>query len=465
MLLCDEIKEVCKMIDSDKECVRNQKTVINKFKNQWKRIMSFSGLFNSMKFTYSPNRIKVTNYGIKTDIYIVPPLTFKEIDNAREMLQENLGCMILFNHSKFSSFINAKFIFNPHESDDYKVIKQKYPWEIYIGNNYAGEPIIVDISKYVHIGEYGGTRSGKSVQQSVILTNIIANIPPSDVALYLCQVAKSDLILFKACQHTKAFAHTLEEILQVLDYLVNTEMPRRSALIEPYRECAKASNFKDYNQLKNTEKMVFTYVVFDEMSSLFQEQDKDKKKIKDAIVFYTEEIARYGASLGIVICASLQRPTRDNMSPMVKSQCTTVISFRQNNSKSSEVALDDANIALGLEQRQFVYRLASKDVEYGIVPWVKDIELQNIIKKYKKPHRTLFDDLAKLQHRDGVVKNRKKLVEVGTHIKTEKEILEENTSKIDGFVPYDTHTGMKIVDKTKTTGSTSKPLARGRVKI
>lgn len=465
MLLYYEIKKICEMVDKGEECVRLQKQVVNKFKNEWKRIMAFTGLYNSMKFTYSPNNIEVTNYGIKTDIYIVPPLTFDKINNSREMLQENLGCMVLFNHSKFSPFINAKFVFNPHEDDTYKVVKQKYPWEVYIGNNYAGEPIIVDVNKYVHIMESGGTRSGKSVQQSVILTNLIANIDPKDVCLYLCQVAKSDLILFRACEHTRAFAQTLEQIHQVLDYLVNTEMPRRSALIEPYRECAKASNFKNYNDLKHTEKIVMTYVIFDETSSLFQEQDKGVKKIKDQIIFNMEEIARYGASLGVCLLTSLQRPTRDNMSPMVKSQCTTNISFRQNNAKSSEVAMDDSSIAIGLEQREFVYRLASKDADYGIVPWVEDIELQDIIKKYKKPHRTLFDDLEKLHHRDGVVKNKKKLVEVGTHIKTEKEILEENTSKIDGFVPYSNHTGMKITDKTKVTGSTSKPLAKGRVKI
>jgi S-DNA-T family DNA segregation ATPase FtsK/SpoIIIE len=454
------------MISNNKPCLPKQKAVINKFKRDWKRIMAFSGLYNAMKFTYSPNRIKITNYGLETSIYIVPPLTFSKINELRDMLQENLGCMILFNHSKVSPFINAKFIFNPHDEDTYKVVKQKYPWEIYIGNNYAGEPILVDINKYVHIGEYGGTRSGKSVQQSVILTNLIANISPKDVNLYLCQASKSDLILFKACEHTKAFAQTLEEIWTILDYLVNTEMPRRSNLIEPYRECAKASNYKDYNKLKKTEKMVMTYVVFDETSSLFQEQNKETKTIKSEIEFFMEEIARTGASLGIVLLVSLQRPTKENMNTTIKSQCTTTISFRQNNSVSSNVAIDDSSIAMGLEMREFVYRLASKDVEYGIVPWVKDIELQEIIKPYKKPHRTLFDDLEKLSHRNGVKKNKESLVEIGTHMKTEKEILEENKAKNPNWVDWQNPTGMTIINDTKlSSNKTDKPINNGREKI
>jgi S-DNA-T family DNA segregation ATPase FtsK/SpoIIIE len=465
MLLYEEIKQVCEMINSNKPCMSKQKVVINKFKRDWKRVMALSGLYNKMCFTYSPNKIKLTNYGLETSIYIVPPLTFSMLENARDMIQENFGCMILFNKSKFSPFIKAKFIFNPQDNTDYKLVKQQYPWEIYIGNNYAGEPILIDVNKYVHVGEYGGTRSGKSVQQSVILTNLIANIPPEELQLYLLQVAKSDLILFSRCLHTKAFAETLEQVLQVLEYLVEIEMPRRSNLIKPYRECAKASNYRDYNALKHTEKIVMTYVCFDEMSSLFQEKDGEKKKIKDKIVFYAEEIARYGGSLGICMINSLQRPTRDNLSSLIKSQCTTVISFRQNNSKSSEVAVDDPSLALGLEQREFVYRLASKDVEYGIVPWVKDIELEKIIKPFKKTHRTLFDDLEKLSHRNGIKKNKESIVEAETHIKTENQILQENISKIPDFVPYENPTGKTIIDKTKIPSKTDKPIKKGREKI
>lgn len=465
MLFNSEVKKVCDMIDNNELCLRQQKQVINKFKKVWVEMMALTGLYNANNKTYSPNTIKMTNYGISTSIYKVPPLTFDKLNNIIDVLQENLGCMILFHHSRFSQFISAKFIFNPRDGIKFKVIKQKYPWEIYIGNDYSGKPIIVDTSKYVHILESGGTRSGKSVQQSAILTNLIANFNEKELQLYLCQVAKSDLILFKSCVQVRAFASTLEQIHQILDYLVNIEMPRRSKLIEPYRECAKASNFKDYNKINKSDKIVTTFVVFDETSSLAQETNKDVKKIKDKIVFYMDEIARYGASLGVCLLTSLQRPTRDNLSPLVKSQCTTCISFRQNNSKSSEVALDDPSLALGLEQREFVYRLASKDANYGLVPWVTDIELEKIIKKYKKPHRTLFDELIKMQVR-GIHKNKVNLVECGTHIKTEKEILEENIKKIKDFVPYENPTGKTIIkDETKINNNTQKPIMKGKVKI
>lgn len=443
-MLYEDLKIACLNLNSLTKHKKNK--YINDFKSKWIEIMALCGLYNKKLDTYSLNNINICEYGISSDIYIVPSLNFNKLEEKITILEENLGCKILFIHKRNSPWIKSKFIFCPKDDLNYKVVKLKYPYEIYIGNDYSGEPIIVDINKYVHILESGGTRSGKSVQQSVILTNSIANFSPDELNLYLIQIAKSDLILFKNCEHTKAFASNVEEALTVLKYLVKVEMPRRNKIIEPYRECAKASNYKDYNKIRPDNKIVLTFVVFDEMSSLYQEKNKTQKQLKEEIIFYADEIARYGASIGIVLCCSLQKPTRDNLSPMLKSQCTTVISFRQNNSVSSQVAIDDSKVALGLEARQFVYRLASKDVEYGIVPWVKDTELQKILKKYKKPHRTLFDDLEKLNHRYGIKKH-KELIEVGTHFKTEQEILEENIKKINNYVPYDQNNKILIENR------------------
>jgi len=77
----------------------------------------------------------------------------------------------------------------------------------------------------------------------------------------------------------------------------------------------------------------------------------------------------------------------------------------------------------------------------------------------------LFDDLEKLQHRDGVKQGKRKLVEVGTRIKTEKEMLEEGMSKIPNCVPYDNYTGMTIIDKTKLPSNTKKSINEGKRKL
>lgn len=453
MLLKTEVYNLCKEevnISGFKFKFRVNR-VIGNFKSQWICIMANLGLYNKVMNTYSLNNIKFTEYGFKCDIFVVPALNFDMLDSHRDTIQENLGCLILFNRNKTSSFINAKFIFNSNNDKQFKKIEYKEPYKIYIGNDYSGDPILIDMKSYPHALITGGTRSGKSVMQSVGLANLIANFSPKDVNLYLCQIAKSDLVLFEDAEHTKAFADTLEKNIVILEYLVDRVMLQRDNDIRPYRKKARASNYHDYNKLTYTDKMSTIYVVFDEMASLTQTKGDmaEIKTLKERVVFLTDKIAQYGASLGVFLVCSLQRPTADNISSFVKAQSTAVVSFRQNNQKSSEVATDDGKLALGLEQREFVYLLASKS-SYGIVPWTKDIEIYELIKPFLKPnHRTIFDDLEKEGKRQGVQKNKKSIESIGTHFKTEQEILEENIKSIKGYVPYENPNGKRIVKEVK----------------
>ena len=51
-----------------------------------------------------------------------------------------------------------------------------------------------------------------------------------------------------------------------------------------------------------------------------------------------------------------------------------------------------------------------------------------------------------MNNRDGIKKHREP-IEVGTHFKTEQEILEENIKKIKNYVPYDQNNKILIENK------------------
>lgn len=467
MLLEQQIKAICIDITNNKAIKDSKKvSAINKFKNEWMDIMTLSGLYNKFCYTYSLNKLKFTSYGLSGQIYIVPPLTFDKLDSNRDMIEENLGCCIIFNHPRASKWINVKFIFNQNSNKEFEIVKEKSPYIVYLSNDYSGTPIMADLRKYPHLLVTGTTRSGKSKMADCTLTNLIANCSPDDLQLFLCQVAKSDLCLYEDIIHTRAFADNLEKTATVLKYIKDVIMPERINKIKPYRKKAILDNVYEYNELKkNIDKVPTILICFDEMASLFQTKgnNKEEKAIKEEISGYIESIAQYGASLSIFLYSSVQRPTMDMLPPFIKAMSNIIISLRQANSKSSEVATDNGNLALGLKQREFVYKL--DDWDYGLVPLVNNKKIYEYIKPYIKPnHRTLFDDLAKLQHRDGVKSDGKvSLVELGTHIKTENEILEENISKINDFVPYESHSGMKIIDKTKLLNDSKK--SKGMVKI
>lgn len=448
-LLDNKIKAICKSIRDEEEVSKSKLDhVTHLFERDWIKIMTYSGLYNKACFTYSLNNIKFKDYGIKCDIYIVPPLTFSKLDEVKDMLEEALGCMIIMNHARASRWINAKFVFNQFDTKEFEVVKLKHPFILYIGNDYSGKPILVNLKDYPHLLVSGGTRSGKSKMEDCIITCSAVNFKPSQLQLYLCQAAKSDLVLYEDLVHTRAFADSLEKIKAVLRYITDTVMPDRDKLIRPYRKRAMADNYHDYNKLKGTIDIPTTLIIFDEMSSLYQISGEggDEKILKQEITELIDRIAQYGSALGCFLISSVQRPTAKNLSPFVKSQSTANVSMRQNNSKSAEVATDDPKLPLGLKQREFVYHLDRWD--YGIVPYIKNKEIYNYLKPYFDPkHRTLFDDLKKQQHRDGVKKDKIKMENVESNFKTEEDILNENISKIKGYVPYDNHTGCTVVDE------------------
>ena len=440
LFLSTEVKNLCSQIDTldAKKFKSKSNSLIAKFKNEWIENMYLLKLYNEGRTTYSLNFIEVTEYGFSCRIFFVAGCNFEKLDNVREELQDKFGCLILFKKKRASQYVDAKFIFNSNNDITFKLHKYKEPYVLYIGNDYSGQPIFIDMKLYPHMLITGGTRSGKSVMQTVILSHLIANFSIKTIELYLCQIAKSDLVLFEDAEQTVAFADDLDKTLDTLEYLVNVIMKERDSLIRPYRKKALASNYHDYNKITRGQKIKTSYLVFDEMASLYQVKGDPKciKEVKERIIHLIDDVARYGASLGVFLISSLQRPTADNLSPMVKAQSTAIVSFRQNNTKSSEVATDDGNLALGLEQREFVYLLASSS-SYGIVPWTKDIEAYQCIKSSLKPHHI---DIFHIMSKDNSVGNKKKKEKVefnNVTPKTKEQILAENIPKIKGFVPYE----------------------------
>lgn len=136
---------------------------INWFTEHWLELMAKQGLYNSVKETYSLNHLKVTNFGYECDIFLADCCTFAILDSdkTRECIENGYGCMLILNKtSKRSRMVHAEFIFHAPDNLKFSLVKVK-PYEVYIGNRYNGEPIIINLVKYPHIMLSGGTRAGK----------------------------------------------------------------------------------------------------------------------------------------------------------------------------------------------------------------------------------------------------------------------------------------------------------------
>lgn len=471
----------------EKKIERDNKKKIVALKAHWINIMANKGLYNSEKFTYSLGNIKVTYFGYICDVRIPDGLDFEKLNSSITTIEDNLGCTIVANKPKRSNVAHLELIYTTPHDKKFEPLNQEGtklpPYQLFCGNRYDSEPVIADMVKWPHVLITGGTRSGKSKLTDVILTNLINTCSIDELELYLIQVAKSDLIIYEDSEFCKGFADNLDKTEFMLNYLVDNVMAVRDRKIRPLRKRADGDNYHDYNKI-NEDKISTTYVVFDEMSSLFQTQgcSPTEKSQKIRIIQKIRSIAQYGAALGVFLIMSLQRPTKDNLDPFLKSQSSFIISFRQNNERSSDVALDDPKMALALEQREFIYH--TNKYSYGLVPLITAKKVKKEIEYSFVPgHPTILDNLENdfiddeqddnVTEEDLTLEDFMGINNIADAINNEtddinlnmeptrEEILARNIADIPNFVPYE-ELNENIIVRDETRPRNNNSGRRGR---
>jgi S-DNA-T family DNA segregation ATPase FtsK/SpoIIIE len=385
---------------------------IQELNDKWLQVMAHCNAYNAEFKTFTLTYIVKEMYGFSCMVFVPYGLSFSKIEALRETIEESLNCIFLFKREKGKNCIKAKFITNGFNVGNYFPVKVK-PYELYIGNGYDGMPVVVSMLDFPHVLLSGANNSGKTRCLDCALTTLIHHCTKEELELYLVQIAKSDLIIYEDAEQTKAFADTLSKTAEVLGHILG-EMEARDKLIRPLKKAGRGSNISDYNKLNPDKKLPYCFVTFDEMSSLFDVSGNDKEtiKLKKDIINMLEQVWQYGRALGIYGIACTQRPTADKLSPYVKSQSNLMISFKQNNQKSSEVAINDSSIALCLPARVAVY--LTTEYDYLKTPFITDKIIIKYIKNKLAPyHKNLFTPDVKVTDGKAGNKSNKDIVKGG----------------------------------------------------
>lgn len=374
---------------------------INKLSNDWKDLMYELGLHTNTFNIFTLLNITKQPYGYSCNIYATKGLNLEDLEKAKPYIETGLGCIFIFNvKQKGSKIAEAKFVTNGFGGDDIKFTPPKTsPFELYIGNSVDGKPVIISSKKVSHFLLSGSNGGGKSRMLDCMISTLIYNCNESELELYLCQIAKNDLVIYEDAKVCRAFCDTLENVEIMLNHIMG-KMKERDKLIKPMRKAFKGSDITDYNRIHPDRKLSVCWIIFDEIASIMDKtgDDKNTKNQKNKIIAMTEEIARVGRALGIFLGVCIQKPTAEMLSPTVKSQTNLRISFSQNNQKSSEVAMDDPYIALGLPDRIAVYSCRGGDFDFVKTPYIDDKTVEKYVaSKYQSGHRNLFSDLRKLK--------------------------------------------------------------------
>ena len=490
-----------KLTKEEKKAITKKKAEdrikINKLNEDWIRTMAYMGLYNNLEKTFSLSHIKVKDFGFECNIINTDGLTFRDIENERNIaiIEDNIGCKFVTTRVPKSKHCKALFITNDIPDVDFEPIKLK-PWELYMSTGLNGEPMIANMLKYPHVLVQGATNMGKSKFIDLMMVNLLTTNLESDVQIFIAQADKTDQTIYKRCRHCGCYAKTLKEIYALTRYLL-TIVNQRMEILEPIQERGKGDNIYDYNlalerkEIKGN-KWKYMYFIIDEYASLMPESESDEnnKKIKKAIQSNMDRIIQIGRYCGLYVVMGTQRATVDKLPSFLKAMSNVMVTFKVNNRKSSEIAID-TDEAVSLRQRDFIAKTDEK--YYG-----RTVNLYpKMIDKYLEPLRwsryvpvdlTPYDNSKSLlennqnkrrnshktkQERNEITsknyENSQKTIEkteisdkisekLEKTLNNNKKIKKLNEHLVEGWQDPSTLDGIKVIDKTKIDFSkTEKP--------
>lgn len=369
-----------------KEELKKEKEQLKKeefeFRAKFRRIMYEYGLYNEFNETYKLRIHEKTSYGFVGRLFLNPGLTFSGLQEKVGKLQESLSCIWIQKTKPFQEHADITIVLKPlDESTPFENPGIK-PYELYMGLNFALNPIINNNHKHCMFMLSGATGAGKTRLLYCMLLCWIMSCYVNEVEIYLSDIAKNEFANFKYVKHVRVYASELKELYQMMLYL-EKEFNRRKGIISKLREQGLATNISDYNRISKV-KMSCCYVIIDEYSivTIDKHDRQTDKEMKEHILCILNDLEKTGRTHGIFILTALQKATKQEMGDsIIKNMSSVRISYRANDFVSSEVLMGDGS-AVGLMNRYAVYNIDGGEKDYLFTPLLEIEDITRLLKPY-----------------------------------------------------------------------------------
>lgn len=166
---------------------------------------------------------------------------------------------------------------------------------VVFGADEYGEPILLDLAKHTGTIIAGMARTGKSVLATGIVNQMMALNSPRKVQVVAGDMKYKDSDWYQiTLPHLRKFATGTKAIMDLLDWVVSVEAPRRKKIIGNQ---LKIQNYND-NCSEDSDQLPYLFVVLDEIISFAEKLDKDEKATYKA---YLSEILTAFPNVGIFL--------------------------------------------------------------------------------------------------------------------------------------------------------------------
>lgn len=240
-----------------------------------------------------------------------------------------------------------------------------------LGQDIAGDPVVVDLGKMPHLLVAGTTGSGKSVGVNVMITSLLYKSGPEDVRFIMIDPKMLELSVYEGIPHLLCEVVTdMKEAANALRWCVG-EMERRYKLMS----MMGVRNIKGYNA-KIAEAKANGEVILDPMwksSDSMEPEAPALDKLPSIVVVVDEfadmmmivgkkveeliaRIAQKARAAGIHLILATQRPSVDVITGLIKANIPTRMAFQVSSRIDSRTILDQqgAETLLGMGDMLFL---------------------------------------------------------------------------------------------------------------
>lgn len=240
-----------------------------------------------------------------------------------------------------------------------------------LGQDIAGDPVVVDLGKMPHLLVAGTTGSGKSVGVNVMITSLLYKSGPEDVRFIMIDPKMLELSVYEGIPHLLCEVVTdMKEAANALRWCVG-EMERRYKLMS----MMGVRNIKGYN-VKIAEAKANGEVILDPMwksSDSMEPEAPALDKLPSIVVVVDEfadmmmivgkkveeliaRIAQKARAAGIHLILATQRPSVDVITGLIKANIPTRMAFQVSSRIDSRTILDQqgAETLLGMGDMLFL---------------------------------------------------------------------------------------------------------------
>lgn len=281
----------------------------------------------------------------------------------------------------------------------YKLPKREKREGIYIplGVTFKKE-IVLDLKEHPHSYIVGTTGSGKSIMTKVILCTLINSYGPSELEIYLADLKRVELNLFRNVKHTKSFVYTVEDTTELIADLLE-ETNRRYDLFMEH----EVTNIFEYNKLPGVKKLKYQVLYIEEIVMLLEDRKKNAMKL-------LKQLIAISRASGLYVFLTTQRPDNTIIDNVVKANINNRIVFKCEDSKNSVVALDTTGAELLKGHGHGIIKRGSRLEEFQGY-FITDKQVKEYTSKYQnkgtsKALNPLHDKLQGEQNKN-VLENKK----------------------------------------------------------